>query len=157
MPPVPQLTVAPPPPKLTVKGELLAAKPPLWLAPQLTWLAPAPMARVKLPSISKTASFPAVVLVKIKLPAPRLLTVPKVKAVPAATVSFTLKRMWVGSRIAAIVAPPVIPVPLTVWPMTRPLLLETHRSVPIAIATATVDTPLVDVRVGMSCARRTPC
>ena len=117
---VPQVTEAPAPPRLTVNGELLAAKPPLLLAVHWTWPAPVPMARVKIPAISRVASVPAVPEKRRLLFADRLLIDPNVSAAFAATVAFALRRMCVGSRMAAIVVPPAMPVPVTVWPMTRP-------------------------------------
>src|SRR5580704_11806913 len=102
--PEPQVTCAPAPPKLTVNGEELAAKPPLALAAHCTWPAPAPIPRVKLPAISSSASLVPVVWVKMTLLlAERLLMLPKVSAALAATDTFVLRRMWVGSRIAAMV------------------------------------------------------
>ena len=59
IPPVPKLT-GPPPPKFTTSGELPAAKPPLAFAAHCTCPGPVPMARVKVPTDSNTASVPPV-------------------------------------------------------------------------------------------------
>ena len=152
--PVPKLTWPLAPPRLTTRGEELAAKPPLALVAHCTWFAAVPMARVKVPAISITASVPAVVWLKRRLLlADRLLIEPNVSAALAATVAFALRRMCVGSRMATMVVPPATPVPVTVCPMTRPYELPTQRSV-VAVAAA-VTVALVAAEFA-SCARRIP-
>ena len=103
------------PPRLTVKDELLAAKPPLALVAHCTWPAVVPTARVNVPAISRMASVPAVAWLKTRLLLEeRLLIDPSVNVVPAATVALVLSRIWVGSRTEAMVAPTGTPVPVTV-------------------------------------------
>ena len=155
MPAVPKLTGAFAPPKFTTSGELPAAKPPLAFAAHCTWPAAAPIPRVKVPTVSITASVPPVAWLKIRLLFPdRLLIEPKARAAPFATVALELSRMCVGSRIAAIVVPPEMPVPDTAWPITRPYELLTQRSV-VALAAASV-VALVAFEFA-SCATSWPC